>query len=141
MPATAVTQVWPVGAGVRGCPASARVGGLAGAQGSSRGRSYTVKVHQFRKGLLMSEGNQVLLDELGNILLPTLLRERLHLAPGTVLVVEKGDDQGGVRLRIQSKPTVPVEQDGFLVARVTALGNLADAVRRERDRQVFDPWQ
>jgi hypothetical protein len=56
------------------------------------------------------------------------------------LVVEKGK-QGGVRLRIQSKPTILVEKDGFLVARVTAFDNLANVVRRERDRRVFDLLQ
>jgi len=90
--------------------------------------------------VLMSEVIQVSLDELGNILLPAALRERLHLAPGMTLVVEKGE-QGGVRLRIQSKSTILVEKDGFLVARVTAFGNLANAMRRERDRRVFDLLQ
>lgn len=88
----------------------------------------------------MSRVIQVSLDESGNILLPASLRERLHLAPGMTLVVEKGK-QGGVRLRIQSKPTILVEKDGFLVARVTAFDNLANVVRRERDRRVFDLLQ
>jgi len=89
---------------------------------------------------LMSEVIQVSLDELGNILLSAALRERLHLAPGMTLVVEKGE-QGGLRLRIQSKPAILVEKDGFLVARVTAFSNLANVVRRERDRRVFDLLQ
>ncbi|RMD64854.1 hypothetical protein D6833_03785 [Candidatus Parcubacteria bacterium] len=88
----------------------------------------------------MSQVIQVSLDERGNILIPAPLRERLHLAPGMILVVEKGE-HGGVRLRIQSKPTVLVEKDGFLVARVTAFGNLANVARRERDRRVFDLLQ
>lgn len=83
---------------------------------------------------------QVSLDELGGILLPAPLRERLQLAAGMTLVVEKGE-QGGVRLRIQSKPTILVEKDGLLVAKVTAFRNLANVTRRERDRRVFDLLQ
>jgi len=88
----------------------------------------------------MSQVIQVSLDELGNILLPASLRERLHLAPGMILVVEKGED-GGLRLRIQRKPTVLVEKEGLLVARVTAFSNLSDVTRRERDRRVFELLQ
>ena len=77
---------------------------------------------------------QVSLDELGHILIPAALRERLHLAPGMTLVVEK-EEQGSMRLRIQSEPTILVEKEGLLVARVAALSNLADATRHERDRR------
>jgi AbrB family looped-hinge helix DNA binding protein len=83
---------------------------------------------------------QVSVDELGRIVIPAALHERLHLAPGMTLVVEKGE-QGGVRLRIQSKPTVLVEKEGLLVARVTALSNLANVTRHERDRRIFDLLQ
>lgn len=83
---------------------------------------------------------QVSLDELGRILIPAALQERLHLAPGMTLVVEKGE-QGGVRLRIRSEPTTLVEKDGLLVARVIALSNLVDVTRRERNRRVFDLLQ
>lgn len=83
---------------------------------------------------------QVSLDELGRILIPAPLRERLHLAPGMTLVVGKGEE-GGVRLCIQSKPTILVEKEGLLVARVTALSNLANVTRHERDRRIFDLLQ
>ncbi|MCX7838724.1 MAG: hypothetical protein N2559_04610 [Anaerolineae bacterium] len=88
----------------------------------------------------MDQVIQVSLDELGGILIPASLRERLHLTPGMTLVVEKGE-QGSVRLRIQSKPTTLIEKDGFLVARVTALSNLTNVTRNERDRRVFDLLQ
>lgn len=88
----------------------------------------------------MTQGIQVSLDELGRILIPAPLRERLNLLPGMILVVEKGE-QGSVRLRIQSKPTVLVEKEGLLVARVTALSNLANITRHERDRRIFDLLQ
>ena len=72
----------------------------------------------------MVQAIQISLDELGRILVPAPLRERLHLSPGMTLVVEKGE-QGGVRLRIQSQPTTLVDKDGLLVAKVVAFSNLA----------------
>lgn len=86
--------------------------------------------------VLMSEVFQVTLDELGNILLPASLRERLRLAPGMTLVVERGEN-GGLRLRVQRKPTVLVEKEGVLVARVTAFSDLSHLLRHERDRRLF----
>ncbi|MCD6289558.1 MAG: hypothetical protein J7M34_03570 [Anaerolineae bacterium] len=88
----------------------------------------------------MAQIVQVALDELGNILLPASLRERLQLTPGMTLVVEKGEN-GGLRLRVQRKPTVLVEKDGILVARVTAFSSLSNVTRHERDRRVFDLLQ
>lgn len=88
----------------------------------------------------MNRVMQISLDELGRILIPGELRERLHLTPGMTLVVEKGE-QDEVRLRIQSQPAVLVEKEGILVARVTALSNLADVTRCERDRRVFNLLQ
>ncbi len=88
----------------------------------------------------MSEVIQVSLDESGNIVLPASLRERLHLAPGTTLVVEKSE-KGDLRLRIQRTPTVLVKKDGILVARVRAFGDLSNILRYERDRRVFNLLQ
>ncbi|MBV6394589.1 MAG: hypothetical protein HFACDABA_00155 [Anaerolineales bacterium] len=88
----------------------------------------------------MNQQIQISLDELGRIFVPASLREKLHLAPGMMLVVEKGD-KGGLQLRVASKPTTLVEKDGMLVARVTALGDLTNATRNERDRRVFDLLQ
>ncbi len=88
----------------------------------------------------MDQVIQISLDELGRILIPAPLRERLHLSPGMTLVVERGE-QGGVRLLIQSKPTTLVEKDGVLVARVVSLSNLANVTRHDRDRRVFDLLQ
>jgi len=88
----------------------------------------------------MNQQIQISLDELGRIFVPAALREKLHLAPGMMLVVEKGE-KGGVQLRVASKPSTLVEKDGMLVARVTALGDLTNATRNERDRRVFDLLQ
>ncbi len=81
----------------------------------------------------MSEVVQISLDGRGNILLPASLSERLHLTPGMTLVVEKGES-GGLRLRVQRQPSVLVEKEGILVARVRAFANLSDLMRHERDR-------
>lgn len=83
---------------------------------------------------------QVSLDDLGRIFIPAPIRERLNLSPGMTLIVEKGE-KGGVQLRVETKPTTLVKEDGLLVARVTALGDLANATRNERDRRVFDLLQ
>jgi AbrB family looped-hinge helix DNA binding protein len=88
----------------------------------------------------MNQPIQISLDELGRIFVPASLREKLHLSPGMMLIVEKGE-QGGVQLRVESRPTTLVEKDGLLVARVTALSDLANAARNERDRRVFDLLQ
>lgn len=88
----------------------------------------------------MNQPIQISLDELGHIFVPSSLREKLHLSPGMTLVVEKGE-KGGVQLRVASQPTTLIEKDGLLVARVTALGDLANATRNERDRRVFDLLQ
>jgi len=88
----------------------------------------------------MTQVIQVSLDEVGRIFIPAPIRERLNLSPGMTLIVEKGE-KGGVQLRVESKPTTLVEKDGIWVARVTALGDLANATRNERDRHVFDLLQ
>lgn len=88
----------------------------------------------------MSQLIQVSVDDFGRIFIPAPIRERLNLSPGMILIVEKGEG-GGVQLRIESRPSVLTEKDGLLVARVTALGSLANAIRNERDRRVFDLLQ
>lgn len=85
----------------------------------------------------MKEAIQVSLDELGRILVPASVRERLHLSPGMTLMVEKAE-QGGVRLRIQEEQPILVEKDGILVARVEPTSDLANITRHKRDRRLFD---
>jgi AbrB family looped-hinge helix DNA binding protein len=92
------------------------------------------------RGAKMNQIIQVSLDELGRIFIPAPLRERLHLSPGMVLVVEV-DEQDGMRLTVQPKTTSLVEKDGLLVAKVTAISSLVDITRHERDRRVFDLLQ
>lgn len=88
----------------------------------------------------MNEVIQISLDEIGDLLIPPLVRERLRLSPGMTLVVEKGE-RGGVRLRVQEQQTSLVEKDGILVARVAALSDLSDVTRHEREQRVFNLLQ
>lgn len=88
----------------------------------------------------MNQVIQISVDESGCILIPAPLAEWLHLSPGMTLVVEKVE-QDGVRLHIQPKPTTLVEKDGVLVARVSALSNLNEVTRHERNRRVSDLLQ
>jgi AbrB family looped-hinge helix DNA binding protein len=55
----------------------------------------------------MNQVIEVSLDELGHILIPAAIRDRLGLSPGMTLVVEKGK-MGGVSLRIQ--PELPINE-------------------------------
>ena len=85
----------------------------------------------------MKQVFQISLDEMGRILIPAFLRERLKLSPGMTLVVETDEQEDSMRLRIQPEPSPLVEKDGLLVARVTPLSNLTDITRHERDRRVY----
>jgi len=85
----------------------------------------------------MKQAIQISLDEMGRILIPAFLRERLKLSPGMTLVVEPGE-QDDLRLRVESSSSVLAEKDGLLVARVSSLSDLTNSVRHERDRRVFD---
>jgi AbrB family looped-hinge helix DNA binding protein len=85
----------------------------------------------------MSRLIKVSVDELGRILIPAELQSRLGLAPGMMLIVEKGDN-GGVRLRLQSQPTELVEKGGVLVVRAEPLADLNDITRREREGRVSE---
>lgn len=88
----------------------------------------------------MSKVIEISLDDTGAILLPAPVREHLHLSPGMTLVVETGEE-GGVRLRVDNRPSPLVEKEGVLVARVTALSDLNEVTRHERDRRIFDLLQ
>jgi len=88
----------------------------------------------------MQQRIEVVLDDLGRILIPAALRSRLGLSPGMTLIVE-AEDQGDVSLRPQSEPPALVDKGGVLVVRAEPLTDLTDIIRRERDRRVFDLLQ
>ncbi|MCC7163341.1 MAG: hypothetical protein IT331_12675 [Anaerolineae bacterium] len=85
----------------------------------------------------MSQVIQLSLDDLGRILVPARLREKLLLSPGMTLIVEP-DNEGGVRLRIQRQEAVLVQEDGILVARGEPLTDLDNIARNARDERVTE---
>jgi len=89
------------------------------------------------EGIRMNQPVRILLDEAGRIVIPDSLRKRLRLEPGMTLVVEQ-EEKGGVCLRVQPETSPLVEKEGLLVARVTLLEDLGDAVQRERDRRISE---
>lgn len=88
----------------------------------------------------MSQTIELSLDEVGRILIPTILEKRLNLLPGMTLAVEKAEDEG-LRLRIKSAPSLFVEKKGVLVAKAKAFSDLTGITRNERDRRLFNLLQ
>ena len=88
----------------------------------------------------MSQIIELSLDEVGHILIPTILEKRLNLSPGMTLTVEKAEDEG-LRLRIKSTPSLFVEKKGVLVTKAKAFSNLTNITRNERDRRLFNLLQ
>lgn len=82
----------------------------------------------------MREVHQLTLDPSGHILIPSAICARLGLTPGMTFVVEERDNKDLV-LRLQEEPPI-VDKDGVLVVQSQAVGDIADAVRQERDAWV-----
>jgi len=78
---------------------------------------------------------EVSLDAQGHILIPASVAGSLGLAPGMTLVAEEEQD-GDLRLRVESEVPVLVDKGGVLVVRAEPLGDLADFARGERERRV-----
>jgi bifunctional DNA-binding transcriptional regulator/antitoxin component of YhaV-PrlF toxin-antitoxin module len=83
----------------------------------------------------MSELIQLSLDQLGRILVPAALQQRLGLSPGMTLIVERGDNDE-VRLRPRAETPVLIEKDGVLVVRAEPLSDLDGFVRREHEQRL-----
>jgi len=85
----------------------------------------------------IDEIHQLTLDSSGHILIPPAIRTRLGLAPGMTFVVEERDNKELV-LRLQDEEPPIVDKDGVLVVQSQAIGDIANAVRRERDARVAE---
>lgn len=85
----------------------------------------------------MEQVIEVTLDETGGILLPPAVSGSLGLSPGMTLIAEEADE-GGIRLRIQPEAPLLVNKGGVLVVRAEPVGDLADAVQRERNQRALD---
>ena len=75
------------------------------------------------------------LDDLGRILIPAPLRQRLGLKPGMTLMVEEAE-QGEVQLRVQEEAAALVEKDGLLVFTGELIGDVTNIVQEERERRT-----
>lgn len=90
----------------------------------------------------MSQRIEVVLDDQGRLVLPSSLRRELGLTTGATLVVERQtEDAAYLRVQKEEEPHV-VDKRGVLVVRDLPSGDLAedlaDVVRRERDRRAAD---
>ncbi|HEX6985867.1 MAG TPA: AbrB/MazE/SpoVT family DNA-binding domain-containing protein [Planctomycetaceae bacterium] len=77
---------------------------------------------------------EVEVDDQGRIAVPSAVRDRLELTPGTTLVVEQEADTTYLRVRVEHPRLV--EKQGVLVVEGEVLGDIVDPVRRERDARV-----
>ncbi|MBI3912578.1 MAG: AbrB/MazE/SpoVT family DNA-binding domain-containing protein [Chloroflexi bacterium] len=75
------------------------------------------------------------LDDLGRILIPAPLRQRLGLKPGMTLMVEEAE-QGEVQLRVESNTPKLLDEGGILVVDCELLEDLTDVVQRARESRV-----
>jgi AbrB family looped-hinge helix DNA binding protein len=74
------------------------------------------------------------IDKFGRVVLPKPMRDDLALGPGSLLdVAEEGDS---IRLRpVRSEATLK-KKDGVLVFSGQAVGDLADALREQRQNRL-----
>ncbi len=70
----------------------------------------------------------------------TPLQSLLGLSPGTMLVAERGNN-GGLRLRTISQPSVIIEKRGLKIARTEPLTDLTNITRFEREYRVTELLQ
>ena len=85
----------------------------------------------------MREVHHLTLDPSGHILIPPPICDRLALTPGMTFVVEERENKKLV-LRLRDEEPPIVDKDGVLVVQSQAIGDIANAVRRERDARVAE---
>ena len=83
----------------------------------------------------MNQVVELSLDDLGRILIPDPLANRLGLKPGMTLVVE-ATERGGMQLRVQEDTTALIEKDGLLVFTGELIGDVANIVQDTRERRA-----
>ena len=82
-------------------------------------------------------GDYLTLDPSGHILIPPAIRARLGLTPGMTFVVEERDNKE-LLLRLRDEEPPIVDKYGVLVVQSQAFGDIANAVRQERDARVAE---
>jgi hypothetical protein len=93
--------------------------------------------YQARDYMAIGEIYQLTLDPSGHILISPAIRARLRLAPGMTFVVEERDNKELV-LRLQDEEPPVVDKDGVLVVQSQVVGDIANAVRQERDARATE---
>jgi AbrB family looped-hinge helix DNA binding protein len=83
----------------------------------------------------MNQTFQISLNELGRILIPASLRQRLGLKPGMTLVVEEAE-QEQVQLRVLDESAGLVEKDGLLIFTGEIDGDITNVVKEARERRA-----
>ena len=85
----------------------------------------------------MGQTIEVSIDNLGGILLPQELKNRLGLLPGMTIVVEE-DGEERVCLRVRTESPELVDKQGIMVIRADSSEDLTNVTRRARDRRISD---
>ena len=85
----------------------------------------------------MTDQIEVSVDSQGCIKIPAEIQDRLGLAPGMTLIVEERE-KGAVCLRVQKEFPELIDKKGVLVVKSEAVGDLAEAVKDERDRRLSE---
>lgn len=83
----------------------------------------------------MNQTFQISLNELGHILIPASLRQRLGLKSGMTLVVEEAE-QEDVQLRVENETPQLVDEGGILVIQGELLENIDNIVQRTREQRT-----
>lgn len=78
---------------------------------------------------------EVEVDEQGRITVPPVVRDRLGLKPGMMLIVEQGQPDR-TYLCVCDDEARLVAKDGVIVVEGELIGEVSNAVRRERDDRV-----
>lgn len=85
----------------------------------------------------MSETIRITIDRSGRVLIPKAIRTRLGLSPGTTLMVEEHDNKEILLRPLREGPRL-IDKGGVLVVQSQAVGEIANAERREREVRVSE---
>lgn len=77
---------------------------------------------------------QTQVDRSGRITLPPEILSELHLAPGTILMIEEKD--GRITLEPITEEPKLVEKDGVLVLHAQLTEDISDIVQKSREKRI-----
>ena len=88
----------------------------------------------------MSTLIEVELDDQGRLIVPIHLAQRLGLAHGATLVIER-ETADATYLRIQKTSPLIVEEDGVLVITAVADQSIDNTLHQEREQHLDALWE